>query len=254
MRISTEKSRLTADYDELHQRWTKTHNIGSPIKFVRDGLIYKKLRTLPPGHTLEAGCGTGAYSFFLAKNKHRVDAFDPSPIAIKALSKLCEGISVNYSINTIENFASSQLYDNILCLEVLEHIKDDKKALAQLSSLLRAGGKILISVPASPFLFGREDIKSGHIRRYTKKTLIELLNNAGLQDIHIYSYGFPILFIYATLRNIFKFHKITSRIEKIENYHTLPREFISMLCSFLLYFDSLNIPVGSVGYVAICTK
>lgn len=250
----TEKAELTADYDELHQRWTKAHNIGSPIKFVRDGLIYKKLRTLPPGHTLEAGCGTGAYSFFLATNNHFVDAFDPSPIAIEALSKLCEGITVNYTVNTIENFVSSQLYDNILCSEVLEHIEDDKKALARLSSLLRTGGKMLISVPASPFLFGPEDIKSGHLRRYTKKSLVSLLNNTGLQDIHIYSYGFPILFIYAMIRNVFKCHKIISRMGKIENYCTMPRNLISKLYYFFLYFDSLNIPVGGVGYVAICTK
>lgn len=54
---------------------------------------------------------------------------------------------------------------------MLEHIEDDLKALNHSAELLDTGGKVLIEVPALPFLFSEHDKMLGHYRRYTKSIL-----------------------------------------------------------------------------------
>lgn len=65
-------------------------------------------------------------------------------------------------------------FDCIVCVNVLEHIKDDLEAVKQIRSLLQPDGHFCLLVPAHPFLYGTLDESFGHHRRYTKKRLREL--------------------------------------------------------------------------------
>lgn len=62
-------------------------------------------------------------------------------------------------------------FDTVLFIHVLEHIKDDKKAIHEAYNLLRSGGRVLIIVPANPWLFSDHDRSLGHYRRYSKSML-----------------------------------------------------------------------------------
>ena len=63
------------------------------------------------------------------------------------------------------------LFDTVLFIHVLEHIKDDRGALDHVHRFLEPGGKVLIEVPAIQALFSVHDEILGHHRRYSKKTL-----------------------------------------------------------------------------------
>lgn len=65
-------------------------------------------------------------------------------------------------------------FDTVLCLNVLEHIGDDRQALGNMLRLLCPGGHLLLFVPAMPFLYGDLDRLAGHHRRYTRTTLAAL--------------------------------------------------------------------------------
>jgi hypothetical protein len=62
----------------------------------------------------------------------------------------------------------------VAATDVIEHIEDDKSAARGLLELVRNGGKVLITVPALPFLFGYYDSILGHYRRYTRQELLGL--------------------------------------------------------------------------------
>ena len=64
---------------------------------------------------------------------------------------------------------------------VLEHIEDDVSTLIDLKNKLLVGGKLVIYVPALPFLFSAFDISVGHYRRYSKKELIKKVTESGLE-------------------------------------------------------------------------
>lgn len=66
-------------------------------------------------------------------------------------------------------------FDLVCAFDVVEHIEDDKKALAEMQRVCRPGGKICITVPAFQCLWGRHDVANGHKRRYVFSTLRQQL-------------------------------------------------------------------------------
>ena len=60
-------------------------------------------------------------------------------------------------------------------MNVIEHIEDDKLSLKNCKYLLKPGGHLILLAPAYSWLFGTFDKQLGHFRRYTIKTLSDLL-------------------------------------------------------------------------------
>jgi hypothetical protein len=63
---------------------------------------------------------------------------------------------------------------------VLEHIEDDVAALRTMGRLVRPGGAVIIVVPAFPFAMSPVDLATGHVRRYTRRSLGDAMGAAGL--------------------------------------------------------------------------
>jgi hypothetical protein len=73
-------------------------------------------------------------------------------------------------------------FDVMLLLDVIEHVADDRALLADLvSSHLRVGGVVLVSVPAYQALFTQHDVALGHYRRYTRRELRHTVEAVGLE-------------------------------------------------------------------------
>jgi hypothetical protein len=86
--------------------------------------------------------------------------------------------------------------------DVLEHIEDDRAALARLHRLLVEDGHLVLSVPALPSLFGFHDEQLGHYRRYTRRSLRSVLSAAfDVQRMRYFGLGFlPITAYYSRFR------------------------------------------------------
>jgi len=69
--------------------------------------------------------------------------------------------------------------DTIVCCNVLEHIEDDRGALADFYRILQPGGRLVLLVPAMARLFGSLDVALHHFRRYEKSEVEEKLRGAG---------------------------------------------------------------------------
>ena len=72
-------------------------------------------------------------------------------------------------------------YDTVICLNVLEHIRDEDAAIRNMASALQPGGRTIVLVPQFPGLYGSLDEAVGHERRYTRETLRAALERNGLQ-------------------------------------------------------------------------
>jgi SAM-dependent methyltransferase len=73
------------------------------------------------------------------------------------------------------------VFDAVFLFDVLEHVDEESKALAEIRRVLRPEGKLLVTVPAFMFLFGLQDEVSEHKRRYRRKPLVNLLRRSGFQ-------------------------------------------------------------------------
>lgn len=70
--------------------------------------------------------------------------------------------------------------DGIVCLEVIEHLPDDRLAVRELARVLKPRGRLVISVPAHYYFADYLDL-IGHYRHYSREQLVQLLKEANLQ-------------------------------------------------------------------------
>lgn len=81
--------------------------------------------------------------------------------------------------------------DTAICFNVLEHIADERAALANIAHILAPGARLLLMVPALPVLFGTVDRAVGHHRRYLPSTLRAALERAGYRVQRLWWMNLP---------------------------------------------------------------
>ena len=91
----------------------------------------------------------------------------------------------------VETFPTGQSFDTVVCLNVVEHVKDDLSALQNIWSVLDDGGRAIILVPCGPGLYGTLDEVLGHFRRYTREQLVGLAEQAGFRVEHVLKFNRP---------------------------------------------------------------
>lgn len=142
------------------------------------------------GHNvLEIGAGIGNITRELMGGK-RYYASDINPFYLEMLEKFKASqprLSVTLlDLNSVHEFAmASTKFDTIICLNVIEHLDDDRRAMGHIANLLAPNGKAIILVPRGIWLFGSQDEVLGHQRRYSRKTLQELGSQVGLTAVKL---------------------------------------------------------------------
>ncbi|MEO6512111.1 MAG: class I SAM-dependent methyltransferase [Nocardioides sp.] len=84
-------------------------------------------------------------------------------------------------------------FDVVSAFDVLEHCEPEASALAEVSRVLRPGGRILLAVPAYEWAWSSHDVHNSHRRRYTRARLERAVSRAGLQ-VERSSYAFSSVF------------------------------------------------------------
>ena len=134
---------------------------------------------IPQGaRILEIGCGTGHNLPMLAQFGE-IDAIE---IDETAAAKASERLGKKVGSSPLPELAgvADNSYDMVAVLDVIEHVEDDVAALKAISRVLKPGGKILITVPAHQWMWSAHDVVNHHKRRYSKGSLTQSLQKAGL--------------------------------------------------------------------------
>jgi SAM-dependent methyltransferase len=135
------------------------------------------------GHVVEYGAGGGTVSSRLVPFATKLTLVEPSPNLVRALRDRFETVPhvevVGASLEEHAIRIVNETIDTIALVNVLEHVEDDRAALAQLVRALRPGGKLLLFVPALPLLTSKLDKMVGHFRRYQKAELVGKVCDAG---------------------------------------------------------------------------
>lgn len=134
------------------------------------------------GQILEIGCGIGNFTKFLTK-RGSLTTIDINQSYLKEAKHTAEGL-VEIGFGDIEKgkyFFKTRKFNTIVCINVLEHIKNDEQALKNIYKLLEPGGRLILLVPAHAFLYNAIDQSIGHFRRYEKDELINILLQNGFE-------------------------------------------------------------------------
>ncbi len=149
--------------------------------------LLKKVKVLPPARVLEAGCGWGLNLEALERAGYRAVGLD---IARRSLEKLDRpGRELIEADLTRPLPPHAEQYDAVLALDVIEHLDDDRSAVAKLAQLTKPGGFTIVGVPALPELFSDFDAVQGHRRRYLPDSLHQAFSGTGLVIEHMLWWG-----------------------------------------------------------------
>jgi SAM-dependent methyltransferase len=155
-------------------------------------------RAKPTDAILDFGAGTGVLARPLAAAGYHIRCVEPdNGLRARLHASGLEAHAV------IEGIPTGSL-DLIYTVNVLEHIPDDVGAVAALRARLKPGGRLIAYVPAFPILYSSMDRKVGHIRRYRRAGLADLLRGTGLRIEHIAyqdSFGFTATLIFKLFGN-----------------------------------------------------
>jgi SAM-dependent methyltransferase len=145
--------------------------------------MYRTARPFLGEDVLDAGAGIGPFIELMLRDGKTVTALEFLPEFVAELHRRFDG---NEKVTvwagdladpgTIEGFPH---YDSVLCLNVLEHIKDDLAAMRNLLEVTRPGGTLVALVPAYRWLLNRMDAAVGHHRRYGRSEFVERLTQSG---------------------------------------------------------------------------
>ena len=115
----------------------------------------------------------------------RLELVEPTPLlAERLIAKFADDDGCSVSKQTLEHWLENTpggAYDTVVMVNVLEHIEDDHAAARGLYDALTPEGKLLIFVPALPFLFSALDRVYGHFRRYRRHDLKICVERAGFR-------------------------------------------------------------------------
>lgn len=138
------------------------------------GLV-DRVRRPGPARILDVGCGTGRTLSALAR-----DGDDPVGVDLLADHAHADGGPTGVSrADARELPFPDDTADIVLALDVLEHVVEDGVAAAELVRVARPAGHIVVTVPAHPWLWSYRDDDAGHVRRYRRAEIVDLLSGAG---------------------------------------------------------------------------
>jgi SAM-dependent methyltransferase len=150
--------------------------------------MFDRLRPWVGRRVLEIGAGIGNMSAFFA-DRERVVLTDTEPSYLGRLrERFAERPHVSVAelrLPAVSPALVAERLDTVVCLNVLEHIEDDRASLRAMHHLLQPGGRLVLLVPALRPLYGTLDEALGHCRRYVPAELSDKLRAAGFHLRHL---------------------------------------------------------------------
>lgn len=231
---------MREDYGQLyealyHQHWWWR---------AREAIVLGELRRLPlprTGRVMDVGCGNG---LFLPQLAAWGDVY---------------GLEVDRSLLTDDAPHRERIYtepleheryddmrgsfDLVTALDVIEHVEDDRGFVQRMTSLLKPGGHMLVTVPAFACLWDKHDEINRHYRRYDRESLRTTFPSDG--ELLRVRYLFPSLFAPKWL--VAQLNR--RRTQKIDQAR-VPAAWSSALASRWLRLEdgihrAVNLPVGT---------
>ena len=196
---------------------------------------------------LEIGAGMGAVTgIFLPREKYCATDINKHYLAyLRNLSLGKPYLEVKLlDLRDADAFrALEKAFDTVICLNVLEHVQNDLQGLKNIFTALEPGGTAVVLVPQGQHLYCSLDKVLGHVKRYSRKDIVALMQQAGFVDITVHDFnksGVP-----GWLLN--------GRLLKRDYFPRVQLKIYNMLTPLITLFDHL-LPWGGLSLVVTARK
>jgi len=161
--------------------------------------VIERLRLPARARILDAGCGSGRNMVELARHG-TVTGVELSATSAKLARARSVGEVIEGSVLDMP-FASAS-FDLAVSLDVIEHLDDDLAAMRELRRVVAPGGALLITVPAYQWLWSGHDVINHHYRRYTRRSLLRVAEQAGWESVRTTYFNALLLPVAIALRGL----------------------------------------------------
>lgn len=206
---------------------------------------------------LDIGCAGGCLIEFLTdKHFNKIYGIDISKNAMYLCRK--RKLKNTYFMNASNLRFVANKFDIIIASDVLEHIKNDNRALTEWYRVLKPNGKLIVFVPAFNRLWSGHDEINHHYRRYDKDELCAIMeNNKFIVERSCY-WNFVLFFFLCSIRILEYFTKKGNDHKKYYSPYRLPSIVNSVLFNTLrleniIISHKINFPIG-VSILVIAKK
>lgn len=187
--------------------------------FQRSILAYHYASQRVEGRVLEIGTGMGYGIEVVSPAAQEFITLDKSRAYDATLPHNVEFIQAEVPPLKFDD----ESFDYVISFQVIEHIKNDKEFIREISRILRKGGKFIVSTPNAPMSITRNP---WHIREYSDEQLRDLL---AIGFTHLECYG-----VNGNQKVMEYYHKNRASVERITRFdildlqHRLPRWFLQI--------------------------
>lgn len=134
---------------------------------------------------IETGCGTGNFARYLTDREMVLSTDVVEECVERCSARFAKQRNMQFQLLDVQdpdflNLKSLQA-DTIVCLNVLEHVRDDRLALKHMHHVLVRGGRAVFLLPAFESLYGPIDHNLGHFRRYSKGSWRKMAEEVGFR-------------------------------------------------------------------------
>lgn len=133
----------------------------------------------PVGRALDVGCGDGRLS--AALDAEALTAADVSAVALERARTRLPGAALVELDPDAPFPLDDASFDLVLCAETVEHVRDVQLLLSEIRRVLRPGGELALTTPATPPLVRPGEPLSPHLRRFTRRSLARVLGDLGFE-------------------------------------------------------------------------
>jgi SAM-dependent methyltransferase len=227
-------------YDEAWHRWDDMKVYGSTARHTRR-FIFSLMKGLSFNSVLDAGCGTGVLlqQILAEYPKVHLTGSEFSPQGLEFAQKRLP--NADFHVLDLSRETLERKFDLVTCIDVLEHIPDDRAALKNL--LAMTAGYLILSLPLGPlYKFKAEVDRMGHVHGYSRAELEGKIREAGFEIIKVIQWGFPFYNIHRRIAN-------SMPAETSSGAFSARKKLVSDLLYALFY---LNLPFGGERYYVLC--
>jgi trans-aconitate methyltransferase len=202
--------------------------------------ILKRLRSFQFQSLLDVGCGDGELIVWLRERL-------PAETVITGVDLSSETVARNktrhphaeFDVLNIEHQHLPKAFDAIVCTEVIEHLDDRKAAFGHLAAMLNPGGHVIVTCPSGKVHATERHF--GHISHPTPSELRQLTADAGLEEVSLENWGFP---VYTSLKYLTNLRPDWALRSFAQGRYTTSARLVSQA---LYLANFLNLPTSSGG-------
>lgn len=162
---------------------------------------FTRLRVGPGDRVLDLGCGGGRHAFECYRRGALVVALDRSATEVAEVERMFTGMreagepapgafAVAVRGDAYRLPFPDGAFDVVIASEILEHIPDDRDAIAEAARVVRPGGTLAVTVPrwwperiCWALSHAYHQVEGGHVRIYRRRQLLARLRAAALVPV-----------------------------------------------------------------------